>query len=178
MNRRLLLSQWNKVLDSGGSTMRKLLVLSVLLLGTVWVAAQTDPSQSSPSPSASSSTSSQTSSNPSSQASSSASSTGQTTVEGCLSGSNGNFTLTDKSGTSYQLSGDTAQLSDHVGHDVQITGSTQNSSASASSPSSNSGANAASSGQSGASAQQTLSVSSMKHISSTCSTSSGSTSPR
>lgn len=177
MNRRLLLSQWNKVLDSGGSTMRKLLVLSVLLLGTVWVAAQTDPSQSSPSPSASSSTSSQTSSNPSSQASS-ASSTGQTTVEGCLSGSNGNFTLTDKSGTSYQLSGDTAQLSDHVGHDVQITGSTQNSSASASSPSSNSGANAASSGQSGASAQQTLSVSSMKHISSTCSTSSGSTSPR
>jgi hypothetical protein len=177
VNRRLLLSQWNKVLDSGGSTMRKLLVLSVLLLGTVWVAAQTDPSQSSPSPSASSSTSSQTSSNPSSQASS-ASSTGQTTVEGCLSGSNGNFTLTDKSGTSYQLSGDTAQLSDHVGHDVQITGSTQNSSASASSPSSNSGANAASSGQSGASAQQTLSVSSMKHISSTCSTSSGSTSPR
>lgn len=145
--------------------MRKLLVMSVLLLGTAWVAAQTSPSSSSDQ-------SSSTSSQSSTQATSGAS--GSQTVEGCLSGSNGNFTLTDKSGTSYQLAGDTSKLSDHVGQDVQITGSSsQNSSASA--PSSSSGASAASSG---ASAQQTLNVSSVTKVSDTCSNSGSSGTPR
>ena len=49
-------------------------------------------------------------------------SAGQMTVEGCLSGSNGNFTLSDKNGTSYQLTGDTAKLSEHLGHEVKVTG--------------------------------------------------------
>jgi hypothetical protein len=53
-------------------------------------------------------------------------------VEGCLQGSNGNFALSDKSGTTYQLSGDTSKLSKHVGHEVQITGSTSASSAASS----------------------------------------------
>src|SRR6266567_4418331 len=53
-----------------------------------------------------------------------ASASGQTTVQGCLQGSGGNYTLTDKSGTTYQLQGDTSKLSPHVGHEVQITGST------------------------------------------------------
>src|SRR5438046_1404718 len=48
----------------------------------------------------------------------------QNKVEGCLQGSDGNFTLSDSSGTTYQLQGDTAKLSEHVGHEVQITGST------------------------------------------------------
>ena len=29
--------------------------------------------------------------------------------------------LTDKNGTTYQLSGDTAKLSDHVGHEIKVT---------------------------------------------------------
>jgi hypothetical protein len=52
------------------------------------------------------------------------SSTNQTTVQGCLSGSAGGFTLTDSSGIAYQLAGDTAKLTDHVGHEVEITGTT------------------------------------------------------
>jgi len=83
------------------------------------------------------------------------SASGQTTVEGCLSGSNGNFTLTDKNGTSYELTGDTAKLSEHVGHEVKITGM----------PSSGAGASGASAG---AGASQTLQVSSVKHVSKTC----------
>jgi len=77
----------------------------------------------------------------------------QTSVEGCLQGSNGNFTLTDNSGTTYQLQGDTSKLSKHVGHDVQITGSTSSSNAA----SSNSGT--------------TLTVDKVKHISESCKTS-------
>jgi hypothetical protein len=155
--------------------MRSLLVMSVLLLGTAWVAAQTDASQSTSSasqssaaPSTSSSSSSQTNSG---MSQSSSSATGQTTVEGCLSGSSGNYTLKDQNGTTYQLAGDTSQLSDHVGHEVQITGSTQ--SASASTPSSSTGSSAASSAQSGSSSssQPTLNVASVKHIAATCSSS-------
>jgi len=159
--------------------MRRLLVLSVLLLGAAWVAAQTSSSSSASSPTQSSTSPSQssTSSTPSSSSSSlsgmgqsaSSSSAGETKVEGCLSGSNGSYTLASKGGTTYQLSGDTSKLTEHVGHEVQITGRTQ--SASSSSPSSSSGTGAASSGQTGAGSQPTLSVSSVKHISSSCSSS-------
>lgn len=47
------------------------------------------------------------------------------TVEGCLNGSAGNYTLTDSAtGKTYTLRGDIATLSDHVGHEVRLTGST------------------------------------------------------
>src|SRR5437867_11463104 len=36
----------------------------------------------------------------------------EVTIEGCLSGSAGNYTLTDSSGMSYQLQGETSKLSD------------------------------------------------------------------
>jgi len=93
---------------------------------------------------------------PSSQSADSGNS-GQTTVKGCLAKSDGGFTLTDKAGTTYKLTGDTAKLSDHVGHEVQIKGTTSQAN---SSP----GAVASST-----SSQPTLDVSSMKHISETCS---------
>ncbi len=126
--------------------MRMSLILSSLLLCAMWVAAQTYPNQSS--------------NQSSSQASNAA---GQTTVQGCLSGSNGNYSLTDSSGNTYQLAGDTSTLSEHVGHTVKITGTTASSSASSK------GTSKTPSSSSGANAQPTLNVSSVKHISSSCS---------
>ncbi len=96
-----------------------------------------------------------------------ATASGQTTVEGCLQGSDGNYTLTDNSGTMYQLKGDTSKLSAHVGHEVQITGTT--SGASATSPSASTGTTNPTTGTPTTGAQQaTLTVQNMKHISKTC----------
>ncbi len=97
--------------------------------------------------------------------SSSQSSTDQTTIEGCLSGSNGNYTLTDKSGTTYQLTGEAAKLGAHVGHDMQLTGTSSTSSASET----DSNADQPSSISGSASSQQTFNVTSFKHISKNCS---------
>ena len=130
-----------------------LMLVSILLLGLTWALAQ-DTTQGSTSPSSgtdpmNSGQNSQTSAG------------GETSVTGCLSGSNGSYTLTDKHGMSYQLTGDTAKLADHVGHEVKITGT---SSSSASSPSS--GAASGTAGSTGA--EKTLQVTSVKHISKTC----------
>jgi hypothetical protein len=81
------------------------------------------------------------------------------TVVGCLSGSDGNYSLTDKSGTMYNLTGDTAQLQAHVGHTISVTGTNTPSTSS--------------SGQSGAMSSpsdthQTLMVTSFKHVSPNC----------
>lgn len=46
----------------------------------------------------------------------------KTTVEGCLDGAAGNYTLTGYNGSSYQLAGDAEQLKSHVGETVQIVG--------------------------------------------------------
>ena len=124
---------------------RFLLLLSVLLLGACWAAAQ--DSQTNPN------------SQPTGQ-STAAPAGGETTVQGCLSGSNGSFTLTDKNGNSYQLTGDTAKLGEHVGHEVKITGSAE----SASSPS----AGGSTTGASANGASQSFQVSSVKHISKSC----------
>jgi len=131
--------------------MQKLLLLvSVLLLGASWAVAQDSSSQTDPN----SATAGQTSS---------ANAGGETSVQGCLSGSNGSYTLTDKNGTSYQLTGDDAKLSEHVGHEVKITGTSSSASASASGGGSTGGTTGG-----GSAASQTLQVSSVKHISKTC----------
>ena len=85
----------------------------------------------------------------------------QTSVEGCLQGSNGAFTLTDNSGTTYQLEGDTSKLSEHVGHEVQVTGTPSESSAT-------SGASSNSAMAPNTHGSQALTVQKMKHISKTC----------
>ncbi len=133
---------------------KTLMLAAILLLSAAWLQAQQDPQAASSPSSASPTSSSQGSS------SQSGSSSGQT-VEGCLQGSNGNFTLTDKSGATYQLAGDTSKLTEHVGHEVQIKGS-----ASGSSP-------AGASAGGAASGQQTLTVESVKHVSKTCTSAGG-----
>lgn len=124
------------------------LLLSVLLLGLSWAVAQnTTPSTSSPA----------TSSGQSAQTSSG--STGEKTVEGCLSGSAGSYTLTDKNGMTWQLTGDTSKLSEHVGHEVKVMGTAT----SASSTGTETAGGAA-----GSAGSQALQVTSVKHISKTC----------
>jgi hypothetical protein len=119
--------------------MYKTLLLSlVLLTSAAWLQAQAYP-QSAPT---------QT---PQSKA-------GHMTVEGCLQGSDGNYTLTADSGTIYQLTGNTAELKEHIGHEVQITGNSSGPSAASSSSES----------AAGGSQQATLEVKSMKHIAKTC----------
>src|SRR5215467_8413485 len=100
--------------------MRKLsLLTAVLLLSCAWAVAQTSPSSpdstqnpSSTQPSAQNPSSTSPSSTmpqsqqPDTSATSHQGSEKGNAVEGCLSGSAGNFTLTDASGTTYQLSGD------------------------------------------------------------------------
>lgn len=85
---------------------------------------------------------------------------GKTTIQGCLAGSAGSYSLTDKSGTTYQLTGDTAKLQAHVGHTIKVTGTSEGS------PSTT--------GQSGSmsapsDAQPTFNVTSFKHVSASCS---------
>ena len=86
------------------------------------------------------------------------------TFEGCLSESNGKFELTDKMGTRYELTGKTANLKAHVGHTIAVTGKA-----------STSGENqpGAMSGEQGG-MEQTLNVSSFRHVSSKCKSSTGS----
>lgn len=159
--------------------MRKmLLILSVLLLGACWAAAQDSSSPSSTGSSSSGAGSSQTGSDSSQTTSGSSETTptsassGQTgstnasghmTVQGCLSGSSGNYTLSDKNGNTYQLTGDTAKLSEHVGHEVKVMGTS-----SSVAPSGGGTATGQAAGNS-----QTLEVSSVKHISKTCQSASG-----
>lgn len=119
------------------------LALSFLLLGISWAAAQGSMNQSG------SSSGTQSSSGE------------QMSVEGCLSGSSGNYTLTDQNGMAYRLTGDSAKLSEHVGHEIKVTGMSESGSMSGNeSGSASTGANSGS--------EKTLQVSSVKHISKTC----------
>jgi hypothetical protein len=143
-----------------------LMLLGILLLSAAWLTAQQYPSSSSPSSSGSSQTSSGQTDASSGQAGSSgsASSSDKQTVEGCLQGSSGNYTLTSDAGATYTLGGDTSKLAEHVGHQVQIKGSTSGGSGASSSGSSSSSMGAGSAAGGG----QTLNVESVKHIAKTC----------
>jgi len=48
--------------------------------------------------------------------------TSQTVIRGCLSGSSGNYTLTDQNGMQFHITGDDARLHPMVGKEVEITG--------------------------------------------------------
>jgi hypothetical protein len=123
--------------------MKHMLLLSVLLLGVSWAAAQ-----DSSAPSQSDSSASQT-------AAGQATAGAKASVQGCLSGSDGKYILTDKQGMTYNLTGDTSKLADNVGHEIKVTGTTGGGSASG-----------ASNGMNDSS--QTIEVASIKHIAKTC----------
>lgn len=138
--------------------MRRLVLLfSVLLLGACWAAAQSTATSNSSQSDSTSASSGQTGS---------ANASGATSVQGCLSGSSGNYTLTDKHGNTYQLTGDTAKLSEHVGHEVKVMGTS-------SSAAPSSGGAATGTAGSAAGNSQTLEVSSVKHIAKTCQSNGG-----
>src|SRR5437588_9895241 len=122
--------------------MKNLMVTALMrLAGATWATAQSYPSQTGQSGS---------SAHTSAQAQT-------TTVQGCLASSDGGFALTDKSGAKYDIAGDSATLKDHVGHEVEITGTKSE----ANTPTSTTGTMANSSAR--------IDVSKLKHISETCS---------
>jgi Protein of unknown function (DUF5818) len=95
-------------------------------------------------------------------------------VEGCLSGTDGNFSLTDKSGMTYQLQGSNSDLAKHVGQEVRIEGTSSAAGSGASSSSASSSSESASPSSSSTASGNTLTVNKVKKVSDTCSTSSGS----
>ena|SRR5215467_14245123 len=107
------------------------LITAILLLSSAWVVAQSnstpptvpDNSQQYPSSSGQKPDTSQTSAPPA------GTDKAAQNIEGCISGAAGAFTLTDATGKTYQLGGDTSKLADHVGHQVQVSGSQEPSSA-------------------------------------------------
>lgn len=146
---------------------RLLLLVSVLLLGCCWAIAQDSSSQSNPNQTSPDQPSTQTQPSPNqmppdqtADQATPSSSGGETTVRGCLSRSNGNYMLTDKSGNTYQLMGDSSKMSEHVGHEVKVMGTT--------SATPTSGGNSGDTAAQGGSSAQTLQVTSFKHIDKTC----------
>ena len=109
------------------------LITAILLLSSAWVVAQSnstpptvpDNSQQYPSSSGQKPDTSQTSAPPAGTDKAAQS------IEGCIGGAAGAFTLTDATGKTYQLGGDTSKLADHVGHQVQVTGSQEGGAAAA-----------------------------------------------
>lgn len=157
--------------------MRKVyLIASILLLSSVWLVAQSSPAQQ-PSSTDQSSPSSASPSQSTPSTTTTQSTTTQTTetsngtsIEGCLAGSSGNYTLTDSTGKSWQLAGDTSKLTEHVGHQVRLTGSEAGGAASAGGSSASAGSSAGA-GASGSSGQSTFTVQKVKMVSSSCPTS-------
>lgn len=120
------------------------LIPAILLLASAWVLAQSSTAPSSQYPSSAPS-SAQSAAQDASQAAKDAQQTATQAgkdaanaatgnVEGCVGGSAGNYTLTDSSGKTYQLAGDTSGLADHVGHDVKVSGATSAASAAGGTP--------------------------------------------
>jgi hypothetical protein len=102
----------------------------------------------------------------------------ETSIEGCLNGSAGSYTLTSSTGSTYQLTGSTDELSQHINQQVRLKGTPITVSASAStspggasSSSTQSSSPSSSTPSSSSSSQQSFTVSKVMKISDTCSTS-------
>ena len=162
--------------------MRKALYFAaVLLVCSAMALAQDSNSTSSPSQSGSEATTQNGTAGASAQTGTSAdqnSSMSGQAFQGCLMGSNGNYSLTDAAGVTYQVQGDDSQLSANVNKQVEVMGTPgATASASAAGPDSNTSASAGSqTGSSGsqgnstaqASATKTLKVTSIHKIADSC----------
>jgi hypothetical protein len=102
-----------KDLQEGAENMNRLLVLLWLLFLAGALAGAQDTLGSQAKPGAQ---------EPSAPANSQASSAQSSVIRGCVSGSAGNFTLTDQNGMQYKLMGSDAALQSKIGHEVEITG--------------------------------------------------------
>jgi hypothetical protein len=124
--------------------MRKFsLITAILLLCSAWMVAQSSPPSADPaSQSAQQSDKSQASDQ-----------SGQP-IEGCLSGAADTFKLTDATGKTYELTGDTHGLAENVGHQVRLWG--------------NAGSSGGGEKISASGAQATFGVTKVKSISPTC----------
>lgn len=166
--------------------MKKSILLTITLLScTAWMAAQSSSSPTSGTSSGSSGQSAGQSSagagsasgqsstgsdnasgqtgSDASQSSGSMSHGNETSIRGCLNSSGSGYTLTDASGTTYQLQGDTSKLSSHVNNEVEVKGTASGAGSSGAAGSS------ASAGSTGAAGSQTFMVSKVKKVSSSCS---------
>jgi Protein of unknown function (DUF5818) len=165
---------------------KTILLTSTFLACTAWMAAQGTPSSSGSAGSSSSAgqssgqagsqsgatTTGQSGSENGQTAGAPASSgRGSTTLRGCLSSSGGGYTLTDASGTQYQLSGDNSKLSQHVNNEVEVKGSTTGSSGASASSGSAAGSQSATGSAGTGSAGQMFNVTKVKKVSGSCNTS-------
>jgi hypothetical protein len=133
--------------------MRKFsLISAILLLASAWMLAQnsTPPTSQYPSSAPSSAQSAgQDAQQSATQAGKDAEHAATGNVEGCVGGSTGAYTLTDSSGKTYSLAGDTSSLADHVGHQVKVSGTLASAAAAAG-------------------GSQTITVKKVKMVSATC----------
>lgn len=130
----------------------KWIVAAVAVLGcSLCSVAQVAPSPSDPSGAASAQQKPQT--------------TSPMTVEGCLSGSAGTYTLHDKAGSIYTLTGETSKLAAHVGQEVRVIGSAN----AGSQETSTAGSSGTTSSNGTSNAFQNLHVSSLTKVGGTCS---------
>jgi hypothetical protein len=148
--------------------MTKCVLLTLTLLCcSAWMIAQSTPQSGSPPNSTY--PSSQTGNTDNGQASPGAQSShrmgSEASIEGCLMGSNGSYTLTDANGNQYQLEGNTSKLASHVNTQVQIRGSETSAESSGMSGRTASGATGT------GTANKMFHVKSVKRISNSCSSS-------
>jgi hypothetical protein len=111
---------------------RAVAFVAAALLAATLGAAQNAPSSSTTNGNANMPPSASTNTPQSAPDSTTGSDSGTVTLTGCLSGSaltEGSFKLTDKNGTVYNLTGDQAELTSNVGHEVSVTGEVTRSSA-------------------------------------------------
>ena len=108
--------------------MRKsFLVTAILVLSSAWVVAQKSSTPPTVPDNSQANQPTSTSQQPGASQEKQPAGMGQSaqTLEGCITRVSGGYTLTDNSGKTYQLAGDTSKLADEVGHWDQVSGSAE-----------------------------------------------------